>query len=155
MSDMKKSYYQNLIWPFLIIVVFTIVRMVQAGGHSVTAQVDDTLLGIAVDNYNPVFIPLSSVIDVQLIDQLGSWELVDGDVDDKFVYGTCQSQNLGTVQISAYTDASSYIVLKTDDETLIYNLATKSDTKKSYKNLKDTLEKSDIENNYLKLESGD
>ena len=133
--ERKRSAWERLLWPLIIIVVFTIIRMIQGGGHRVETNVDDELMALSADSYGPVFISLTDIRAVTLADSLGSWSLLDGTGDEKFVLGACHTEAWGDARISAYLSVPAYIVIETDTQTWIYNLSTMRETEKDYEKL--------------------
>ncbi len=135
----RKAARQRLLWPLIIIVAFTIIRMVQGSGHRVEAALDDELLALSVDSYAPVFIPLEDIRTVTLLETLGGWELLDGASDEKFISGSCHTESCGNARLFAYIDVPAFIAIETSNETLIYNLSTVGKTEKDYQKLLDSI----------------
>lgn len=131
----RKARRMQLLWPILIIVVVTVVRMISGGGHSASTNMDDTLLGLAVDSNPVIFLSFDEIRSVELVDEIGAWELLDGSSDEKYVFGTCKTEHYGEARVCAYLTGSPYIVLTLDREIFIYNLSTAKNTEKDYNKL--------------------
>lgn len=134
-SPERKEARKRMIWPLIIIVVFTVVRLVQGGGHSVGSNIDDRMLGLSVDSYATIFIALDDIQSVDLVEEIGVWELLDGSGDEKYIFGTCSTERYGNARVCAYLNAHSYIVLELSQETFIYNLSTTKKTEENFNKL--------------------
>ena len=135
----RKAYRTQLLWPVLIIVVVTVVRMMSGGGHSVDTNMDDKRLGLSVDSNPVIFLSFDEIRSIDLVDEIGAWELLDGKSDGKYVFGTCNTEYYGEARICAYLTGSPYIVLTLDREMFIYNLSTAKSTERDYNKLLKTI----------------
>lgn len=131
-TNNRNSKKLSYLLPLLVVAVYTIWQMFAGGGHTVTAEVDDARIGLAVDRYSTVFISLSDVQKVSLIETLGDWTLTEGSSDKNFSYGECSTEEYGTVHLSVYTEKPPFLVIQTADETYIYNHSNARETRKDY-----------------------
>jgi hypothetical protein len=105
----------------------------------VGSNIDEHMLGLSVDSNETIFIDLDKVRSVELVEELGAWELLDGSGDEKYIFGTCSTERYGDAQVCAYLTGRSYIVLEMEQETFIYNLSTERKTEKDFRTLSDAV----------------
>ncbi len=135
----KNSRKLSYLLPLLVVVFYTLWQMFASGGHTVTAEVDDTQIGLAVDRYESVFIPLEEVREVRLIESLGEWTSLDGSSDRNFSYGRCSIEEYGEAMLSVYTQKPPFLLIRTENDTYIYNHSNQKETTKDYNAITEAL----------------
>jgi len=131
-SGWAGSWKSTLLWTVIVIAVFTLVQSIQGGGHSLTAEVDDSRVGIVCDRYDAVFLELDEIEDLQLVDSMETFVPSGGGQDRSFTYGSFESDLYGSVTVMAWTERSKFILIRTADSALLFNCSRDRDTEKTY-----------------------
>lgn len=134
-SSWSSGWRSSLAWMVIVVVVFTVIQGIRGGGHSLTAEVDDTRIGIVCDRNEPQFFLLSDLSDVQLVSDIGGLTSSGGTQDQHFAFGSFVSDTFGEVTVMAWTEHRAFIVLKLRDQTIIFNCANDRDTENKYKDI--------------------
>lgn len=136
-TGIKLSY----LLPLLIIVIYTVWQLYAGGGHSITTEVDDTQIGLAVDRYEAVFIPLKEVLEMSLVETLDDWNVEKENSEKGFLYGNYSNEEHGDVWLSVWLSKPPFIVVQTEDMTYIYNHPSVKETNKDYAAIMEALSK--------------
>ncbi len=133
------SKYQDR-WVFFctiaILVIFSLLQIRQAKGHSLHIEMDDSQLAIASDQEETVFIPLSEIVAVRQADSLGEWTLTDGTEDANFASGVYHGTLGENAYLCAYKAGQKFLVIQTQSSCYICGLSTEAATEKIYQKLR-------------------
>lgn len=125
----------------VIIAVLFLIGIVQALTGSrgfVTTEINDTHLGVDGTYGDPVFLELSSISDIQLVDSFDFGTCIEGEETKNTVSGTYSCDKYKSYTVHAYTKESC-IVVHSSNGVLVFNCGSDSHTKEMYEQLTDTI----------------
>lgn len=125
----------------IIIAALFLIGTVQALTGSrgfVTTEINDTHLGVDGTYGDPVFLELSSISDVQLVDPFDFGTCIEGEQTKNTVSGTYSCDQYGSYTVHAYAKESC-IVVHSPGGVLVFNCGSESHTEDMYKQLADAI----------------
>lgn len=131
----KNRMIQSAIWLVLIVVGVTLFRWNISGGNSITTEVDNTQIGIVVNNADAVFIPFDEITEIAFVEDMDYGTQVTGVSDEKYLYGQYENKTLGTYELMAFKNVASCIEIKTGENTYVYNLSSDRKTEAEYEKI--------------------
>ena len=138
-SSGKKGSGRNHRYTIIILLIIFIIGTVQAlsgRSGSVSAQIDDHMLGVVGSGGDPVFVQLEEISQVQLADEITFGSLLEGEEKKNTMSGLCENDTFGTYTLHVYKTSSPYIVVSYGDgETLVFNQRTAKQTRDMYEDL--------------------
>ena len=124
---------------FLILVlVFIVGTVLSLSGRqgSVVAQVDGEKLGVLGSYGETLFISMSEITQVSLVDELEFGTAVDAEGSGNTMCGTYENTAYGVYELRAYTKNGPYIVVTYGDgDVLVFNQASKRQTQAIFDDL--------------------
>ena len=120
MDETKARRLISALVLIIIVVFYTIFRMQGGGGQTVSIGVDDSKIGIAVDENPAIFLDFSDIVKVSSVDALSDITLQD-------------------YEFFGSEDIDYYIVIETDDGCYVVNSGSKRNTEKIYQDIIDKM----------------
>ncbi len=139
MAQVKRS---RLITTIFVIIIFFFGTLFTLKGNygSVSAQVNDTLLGVVGTYGDAIFVELNDVEDFWLADKLEKGVLIEGEETKNTCSGRYKNQEYGEYVLHIYSDNAPYIVIRYGEgNTLVFNQARERFTHDVYEDLKEAL----------------
>lgn len=121
----------------LIIAALFLIGTIQALTGSrgfVTTEINEQYLGVDGTYGDPVFLELSTISDVQLVESFDFGTCIEGEETKNTVSGTYSCSEYGTYTVHAYTDESC-IILQSPKGILVFNCGSDSHTEDLYTQL--------------------
>lgn len=100
----------------------------------ITTEVNDEYLGVSGTYGEPVFLELSTITEVQLVDPFDFGICIEGEETGNTVSGTYSCGEYGTYTVHAYTEELC-IVVHSPGGVLVFNCGSKSHTEDMYEQL--------------------
>lgn len=128
----------------IIIIVLFLIGIIQALTGSrgfVTTEINDTHLGVDGTYGDPVFLELSSISDVQLVESFDFGTCIEGEETKNTVSGTYSCDEYGSYTVHAYTKELC-IVVHSPSGVLVFNCGSDSHTEDMYEQLTDAIAQS-------------
>lgn len=140
MADPDLKSIQNrgrLVTIFVVAALFAIGTFQTLTGSKgfVTAETDGIHLGVCGTYGDTVFVELSAITDVQLVDPFSYGTRIEGQETGNTVSGIYTSEALGQYTLHAYTDVSACILVTYPEGVLVFNCSSASRTEKLYASL--------------------
>ena len=121
---------------FILILFFGSLFALRGNSGAITAQVNDTLLGVAGTYGEPVFVSLDEIEQLRLAEALDFGTQVDGETKDNTRSGAYQNEEFGDYALHVYHEKAPYIVVRYNGgNTLVFNLGRASLTNEIYEEL--------------------
>lgn len=136
-SQVKKSRW---ITTLFVIVIFFFGTLFALKGNtgSVTAQVNESLLGVIGTYGDTTFIKLDEINEFLLVDVIEKGEKVEGEETDNTCSGVYKNEEFGEYTLHAYMDLAPYIVVHYGEgETLVFNQGRERLTRSLYEDLQE------------------
>lgn len=138
-SDQNPWHYsgrRRYVSVAIIIILFAIgsIRALTGSSGFVTTEINDQYLGVNGTYGAPVFWELSSITDIQFTESFDFGTCIEGDSTDNTVSGTYSNDTYEEYTVHAYSKKPC-IILHSQDEVLVFNCSTTSNTKKMYNEL--------------------
>ena len=124
----------TLIITIAIILGFSLFSMVKPQG-ALSIATDSESLGIAYSEDMSIQVELKDINSVEMVSDIEIGEMADGVDDGKIRCGTYENNTFGTYQTYQYIDVNKYIVVKTADFVLVFNLSSERKTESFYEEL--------------------
>lgn len=121
----------------VIIVALFLIGILQALTGSrgyVTTEINDRYLGVDGTYGDPIFLELTSISDVQLVDPFDFGTCVEGEETKNTVSGTYSCDEYGSYTVHAYTKELC-IVVHSPGGVLVFNCGSDSHTEDMYEEL--------------------
>lgn len=124
----------------IALLVFGTVRALSGQSGTVTAQVNDTMVGVLGTYGDPEFIPLSEIIDYQMTETVDYGTCVEGEETDNTMSGRYSNDEYGEYTLHVYTDRKPYIVIRYNGEkTIVFNLGSERLTERTFEDLEEAM----------------
>lgn len=137
--DEKQSAFRRgqLVTIFVIAALFAIgtFQTLTGAKGNVSAEMDQVHLGVSGTYGDAIFVELSTVTEVQLVDSLAFGTCLEGEETGNTVSGIYANEDLGQYTIHAYTDVPAYILVTYPEGILVFNCETDSRTEDFYDRL--------------------
>lgn len=124
-------------WAAVIIVALFLIGTVQALTGSkgfVTSEINDQYLGVDGTYGDPVFLELTTVSDVQLVDSFNFGTCIEGEETKNTVSGLYSNAEYESYTVHAYT-GKACIILRHPGGVLVFNCGSDTNTKKMFNQL--------------------
>lgn len=144
-EEMKSSETTKLRFPvrrgqmvsFVILVVLFLIGTLQSltgSRGSVSSQVYEQDLGVSGTYGTAVFVDLSTVTDVQLLENFDFGTCVDGEETGNTVSGTYSREDFGEYTVHAYKEKPCIVVFYPDG-VLVFNCSSAGNTETMYQDV--------------------
>ena len=121
---------------FILILFFGSLFALRGNSGSVTAQVNDTLLGVVGTYGDPTFVSLDEIEQLQLTETMDFGAQVDGETKDNTMSGVYHNEEFGDYTLHVYHEKAPYIIVKYNGgNILVFNLGRASLTNEMYEDL--------------------
>lgn len=139
MAQVKRSRFITTIFVIVIFFFGTLFTLKGDTG-AITAQVNDTLLGVVGTYGDSIFVSLDDVEDFWLTDTLEKGVLMDGEETKNTCSGKYKNQEFGEYTLHIYSDSVPYIVIQYGDgNTLVFNQGRERFTRDIYEDLQEAI----------------
>jgi len=128
----RKYWRKNHIWTVLILVAVFLYTMLTGPAISVTPGPE--ALKLDMPNQS-VVLPYDAITDCELIEQPDFGTCVEGKDARKYQCGRWENEAWGTYTLCVYTSSKECIVIKTDTEIYVVNMASDSDTEQMFQQI--------------------
>lgn len=137
MSQIKRSRWITTLFVIVIFFFGTLFALKGSTG-SVTAQVDESMLGVLGTYGNATFVALEQINEFSLIEAFEKGEQIEGEETDNTCSGVYRNAEFGEYTLHAYVDAAPYIVVRYGEgETLVFNQGRERLTRSIYEDLQE------------------
>lgn len=128
---------------FLVALLFAIGIFQVLSGSSgfVTAEVDEAHLGVCGTYGDTVFVELSTITDVRIVDSFDFGTCVEGKEVGGTVSGIYSCDAYGQYSVHAYTNVPAYIIVTHPEGVLVFNCSSESLTESMYTKLTEAIAK--------------
>ena len=137
-KDKVKSLRRSSIIVLLILLVIGTAQVLMNKSGSITCQVDanNSMLGVLGAYGDSIFINLSDIEEVSLVETLDCGEMVEGKETSQLRSGTYKNSEFGEYSLHVYIKSASYIVLHYDGgKVLVFNQSRAKTTEQVYESI--------------------
>lgn len=130
----RKGQSVSTLLMIVFVVVFLLVRMNSDSGE-ITYQLDDAHIGLVCLDEPAVFINYDDVTQLESVDSFEQGEALETREWNEGWCGTYQNEEYGQYLLYAYSGVGNYIVLRTANQTVVFNAKSESETDRLYQEL--------------------